>query len=110
MPIANNTVNAVAMTVLPDAPIDHCLVGSTLVSMADGSYKRIDEVVVGDLVNTLEGVSTVKRWLDQGIKNTITLTFDNGTTLTCTPDHQIRTTIGWIEAQYLTEEHEIIHE
>jgi len=116
--IVNSRVNDVAMTVLPNAPIDSatglpvptiaCLVGETQVTLENGETKRIDEIKTGDMVKTLEGTHQVLNWFDQGIKETIELEFDNGTKLVCTPDHKIRTTIGWIEAGNLTEEHEII--
>ena len=116
--ILNATCNDVAMTVLPNAPIDAatglpvptiaCLVGDTQVAMENGETKRIDQIKVGEVVKTLEGNHKVLNWFDQGIKETIELEFDDGTKLVCTPDHKIRTTIGWIEAGDLNEEHEIV--
>jgi hypothetical protein len=116
--IPNAIVNAVAATVLPDAPLDPvtglkvptiaCLPGDSLVRMSDGTDKRIDEIQTGDFVKTLEGNHQVLNFFDQGIKDVIELTFDDGKKLTCTPDHKIRTTIGWVEAGFLTENHEII--
>ena len=114
----NSIINDVAMTVLPNAPIDPstglpvptiaCLVGETQVTLENGETKRIDQIKVGEVVKTLEGNHKVLNWFDQGIKETIELEFDNGTKLVCTPDHKIRTTIGWIEAGDLNEEHEIV--
>jgi hypothetical protein len=116
--LVNAIVNDVAMTVLPNAPIDPatglpvptiaCLVGETQVTLENGETKRIDQIKVGEVVKTLEGSHKVLNWFDQGIKETIELEFDNGTKLTCTSDHKIRTTIGWIEAGDLNEEHEIV--
>ena len=112
------SLNDVAMTVLPNAPIDPstalpvptiaCLVGETQVTLENGETKRIDQIKVGEVVKTLEGNHKVLNWFDQGIKETIELEFDNGTKLVCTPDHKILTTIGWIEAGDLNEEHEIV--
>jgi len=116
--IVNGAVNDVAMTVLPDAPIDAatglpvptiaCLVAETEVAMADGSTKRLDQVVVGDVVKTLEGEHSVLNWWDQGIKDVVELEFDGGQKITCTADHKIRTTEGWVEAGDLTDAQEVI--
>jgi hypothetical protein len=116
--IVNATINDVAMTVLPDAPIDPatglpvptiaCLVAETEVAMADGSTKRLDQVVVGDVVKTLEGEHSVLNWWDQGIKDVVELEFDGGQKITCTSDHKIRTTEGWVEAGDLTDAHEVV--
>ncbi len=118
MQIVNNVINSVAMTVLPDAPIDPetgiqvptiaCLVGETEVTMSDDTLKRIDQVEPGDLVKTLEGDHKVLNWFDQGIKDVVELEFNSGETLTCTSDHKIRTTEGWILAGDLTSEMEVI--
>jgi len=112
------TINDVAMTVLPDSPIDPatglpvptiaCLVGETEVLVADGSTKRLDQVQPGEMVKTLEGEHKVLNWWDQGIKDVIELEFDGGQKLICTTDHKIRTTEGWVEAGDLTEDHEVI--
>lgn len=41
-------------------------------------------------------------WFNQGIKNCIKLTFIDGSTITCTPDHKIMTSDNeWVEAQFL---------
>jgi major membrane immunogen (membrane-anchored lipoprotein) len=116
--IVSNFTNDVAMTVLPDAPIDPatglpvptiaCLVAETEVTMADGSTKRLDQVVVGDVVKTLEGEHSVLNWWDQGIKDVIELEFDGGQKITCTSDHKIRTTEGWVEAGDLTDAHKVV--
>jgi ribonucleoside-triphosphate reductase len=43
-----------------------------------------------------------------GKSDTLILDFDDGETFECTPNHKFLTNVGWIEAQNLTEEHEII--
>lgn len=47
---------------------------------------------------------------DNGERDCVELTFDDGRTLICTPDHQILTNRGYVEAQDLTEDDEIIDE
>lgn len=116
--VLNAAHNDVAMTVLPNAPIDAatglpvptiaCLVGESEVTMADGTTQRIDQVEVGSRVKTLEGEHEVLNWWDQGVKEVIELEFDGGQTLVCTADHKVRTTEGWVEAGDLTEAHEVI--
>ena len=116
--IVNRAVNDVAMTVLPNAPIDSttglpiptiaCLVGESLVTLSNGTNKRIDEVEIGEVVKTLEGEHTVTNWFDQGVKDVIELEFDGGQRLTCTADHRIRTTDGWVEAGNLTDSDEVV--
>ncbi len=44
---------------------DSCFTGKALVSMADGSYKRVDEVVDGDLVLSATGTPTMVLFVDQ---------------------------------------------
>jgi aconitase A len=39
--------------------------------------------------------------LDQGVKDCVTLTLEDGRTLTCTPDHRIWTQRGWVHAEDL---------
>jgi hypothetical protein len=116
--ITSDRVNDVAMTVLPDAPTDPatglpvptiaCLVAETEVLMADGSTKRLDQVQPGAMVKTLEGEHRVLNWWDQGIKDVIELEFEGRHKITCTADHKIRTTTGWVEAGDLTEDHEVV--
>jgi len=116
--LVNYACNDVAMTVLPNAPIDSttglpiptiaCLVGESLVTLSNGTNKRIDEVEIGEVVKTLEGEHTVTNWFDQGVKEVIELEFDGGQRLTCTADHRIRTTDGWVEAGNLTDSDEVV--
>ena len=118
VPIVNSVVRDVAMTVLPDAPTDPatglpvptiaCLVAETKVLMADGSTKRLDQVQPGEMVKTLEGEHRVLNWWDQGIKDVIELEFEGRHKITCTADHKIRTTTGWVGAGDLTEDHEVV--
>jgi trimeric autotransporter adhesin len=116
--LVSNTINDVAITVLDTAPIDPatglpvptiaCLVGESLVTMADGSHTRIDQIEPTSKVKTLEGEATVTNWWDQGIKEVFEFKFDGGQKLICTADHKIRTTTGWVEAGSLTAEHEVV--
>ena len=116
--ILNSIVNDIAMTVLPNAPIDPatglpvptiaCLVGESQVSMADGTVKSIIDIEVGDTVKTSEGDKKVVNFFNQGVKETVELEFDTGDKLICTPDHKIKTTVGWVEAGKLDSDHEVV--
>jgi len=96
----------------------NCVAEGSFVALADGTSLPIEEVVAGDLVlsyrapgdtGTETGSSTeglvprsVSAVLDQGLKQCVELLFSDGRTLTCTPDHRIRTADGrWVEAGQL---------
>ena len=111
MSIINNVVNSVAIT--SDGAMNNtvavaCITGDSEILLADGSTIPIQDIDPGMVVKTLEGEQEVLNLFNQGDKEVVELTFDTGETLTCTPDHRIRTSIGWIEAGNLTEEHEVI--
>jgi intein/homing endonuclease len=95
------------------AGIFQCVDGETLVTMSDYSSKIIKNVIIGDEVLTIDEqsktyiTSPVDAVYDQGIKECVTLTFDNGETLTCTTDHQILTKRGWIRADELNDNDDI---
>jgi hypothetical protein len=92
-----------------------CVHKDTLVTLADGSQEKISNIPIGtsilsyneltkeiefDVVNDVIVQDLEKKW--------IRLDFDNGTYLKCTTDHPILTSSGWISAEDLTSEHEII--
>lgn len=121
--IVNATVNDLAATVLSGAPVDPatslpvptiaCLVGDSMVLMADGEEKRIDEMVAGDFVQCTDDAGNlyqreVLNFFDQGIKDIIELAFSDGSIIKCTEDHLIRTTEGWIPAGELQVHHQIV--
>jgi hypothetical protein len=67
--------------------------------MADGTYKRLVDIVPGDYVDSPLGPNKVLEVLDKGTKEVGLL---NGK-LTCTPDHRILTNDGFKEAQDCTD-------
>lgn len=93
----------------------YCVVGETKVTLADGTSRRIDEMRKGDRVlayrrpaddddtsNRALVTREVTAVLDQGEKACIELTFFDGRTLVCTPDHRILRCDGsWVQAQHL---------
>ncbi len=92
-----------------------CLTGDTSVLMGDGSEKRLDEVSVGDsVVSYNEETSSfenkeVVRFLDQGVKETYTITMEGGTTIRATAEHLFLTSNrGWVKLKDLTEKDDVI--
>jgi hypothetical protein len=67
-----------------------CLAEGTSISLADGTHKPIEQMLVGDEVKTLEGTSTVTNVFDNGVQECFDLTLGNGSVLTGTDKHQVR--------------------
>jgi len=89
----------------PQEYYHHCICEGTLVALADGTSMPIEKVMAGTMVwsySRLDGgliKRTVMQRLDQGIRHCIELSFADGRTLICTPDHRILTAGSkWIEA------------
>ncbi len=95
-----------------------CVEGSSLIITKDGLlpiedivHQRLDVEVLTMNEDTMEyGWKKINKWYDNGIKELIELNFGE-TKIQCTPDHKIYTTNrGWVEAQNLTEEDEVVWE
>jgi predicted phage terminase large subunit-like protein len=78
-----------------------CPAAGTEVLMADGSYRAIESLVVGDLVATLAGPRPVTRLAKPRLAECVTVrvTDPNGTAIigeqTHSVDHRLLTPIGW---------------
>ena len=74
---------------------DPCFVAGTLVTLSDGSMKKIEDVVAGDVVSTFDLESetikhnVVNAVLSKNVTNIVEYKFDNGEVLKCTFDHPI---------------------
>ena len=72
-----------------------CFVAGTLITLADGSIKKIEDVVSGDIVSTFDLVSNTKKEnivnavLSKKVNEIVEYKFDNGEVLKCTFDHPI---------------------
>ena len=72
-----------------------CFVAGTMITLADGSIKKIEDVVSGDIVSTFDlvlGIKTenvVNAVLSKTINEIVEYKFDNGEVLKCTFDHPI---------------------
>jgi predicted phage terminase large subunit-like protein len=82
--------------------VDACVDSSTQVTMADGSSKRIDEVIVGDFVKTPNGSKKVSAVHANGLKELWSVTVGDKTVL-ATANHKIQTQRGWIRVDSLTQ-------
>jgi intein/homing endonuclease len=87
--------------------IHHCFPAGTLVSLSNGTSIPIERLIdTGSMVLAWDkhGLSSSKQthFYNQGIKDTIKLTFEDGRTISCTPDHKILVSVNgvpeWIEA------------
>lgn len=88
-----------------------CFVPDTKVKMADGTLKSIQQISIGDLVIDSYGQQQeVYDTLKYDIKEDIVeLKFENDTIVRCTKDHKFLThNRGWIEAQYLDNNDDIV--
>ena len=89
---------------------DDCVSGDTLVTMGNGMVKPISELV-GDMVMTFDIdllTQPVERVMMTGIKDVSTYVFSDGTELTMTDNHPVLTTAGYIPAELLTSNDEVI--
>lgn len=90
---------------------DDCVTGDTLVTMADGSVKRIDAVKAGDEVMTFD-IDLLTQLVEDvrmtGVKEVSTYVFSDGTSLCMTDNHPVLTTVGYIPAALLTSEDEVL--
>ena len=86
-----------------------CVSEGSVVSMGCGGGLVVERVVVGDVVMAWDGergglvrtevLNVIERETE---KECVELTFEDGRTLRCTPDHQLLTADGqWVEAQQL---------
>ncbi len=82
--------------------LGECQIGSDRVLLTDGSYKRIDEIQVGDFIVTSDhfkqAESTVTAIKDNGIVDTIQFTTSRGNSVTVTHNHPLMTERGWVKA------------
>ena len=87
-----------------------CFVAGSQVTMADGSFKNIEDVKIGDLVIDHERDArrvsdTLANDIDEEI---IYLQLENGLVIKCTKDHKYFTeNRGWVEAKDLTDKDDI---
>ncbi|MGL5717170.1 MAG: LAGLIDADG family homing endonuclease, partial [Paraclostridium sp.] len=72
----------------------YCVDENTKISTSNG-YKKIKDINVGDMVNTLDGYRKVNMIFNNGEKECYELITKCGYKLTCTSDHKIMTSSGY---------------
>jgi tRNA-binding EMAP/Myf-like protein len=91
-----------------------CLHASTPVMLANGEYRPISELQVGDTILSYDhGTETfvpdqVDDVLSQRLeKSWVRLTFEDGRSIDCTEDHKFLTQRGWVQAKDLLESDDV---
>jgi len=96
----------------------NCLFKDTLITTSEGQ-KTIEEIVKNRLkikiltfneeTNNLEW-KNIKNYFNNGKKQMIKISLEDGTSLQCTKEHKLYTkNRGWVEAQDLTDNDELFH-
>lgn len=83
-----------------------CIIEGTRIRMSDGSLKNVEDISIGDLVDTLNGATPVTRtWnpetLIEGEPECYEITFEDGTKVTCSDSHEFLIGNNWVEAKNL---------
>jgi len=83
---SDGTVYGIQMEFKTD--VSECLAAGTRITMADGSYKNVENIVVGDLVRTfnhetgeISSAEICMAWKSDTTKQTLNLTFASGKTV-----------------------------
>lgn len=83
-----------------------CVAEGSLITMSDGTLKPIEDVRIGDRVISFDGKvfsgKTVTAAWNNGIKDVVEVTLEDGISLKCTPDHRLLTQDGWKESSKLS--------
>lgn len=67
----------------------YCVAGATLIAMGDGSFKRMDEIQVGEFVDTLEGPRRVNKHFRVGAKPSVEITLPSGASVVASESHNV---------------------
>lgn len=67
-----------------------CVAEGSEITLSNNTTVAIEEVKAGDTVKTFEGENNVLRVFNNGVKDTLTLTLENGSTLAATPEHSVQ--------------------
>lgn len=81
-----------------------CLVGETEVCMSDKILKKIADIQVGDVVQTMQGNKQVTAVYDNGTHSVCKLAFMDGTVIYATKDHKFLVWINSIQMDWMTVE------
>ena len=84
-----------------------CAKKGTLIALANGTYKRVEEIQAGDLILTINEntyameTKPVKHLHDNGVKDILTVITKSGKRLSITPNHPLLANNKWTEARHL---------
>jgi len=84
-----------------DSSYSSCFVAGTKITMADGSLKNIEDIVVGDevlaydVLNKTTYKTVVLKTFESTSSCIATITLNNGTEIKCTPSHPLLTQDGF---------------
>ena len=91
---------------------DHCLTADTLVNTTQGSIPIAELVGRSGELYSYDGQNTViKRFSDvrkTGVEDIFEIELEDGKTVRCSGEHPILTKRGWVTAQNLTEDDEVL--
>jgi DNA-directed RNA polymerase beta subunit len=84
-----------------------CLDPDELIFMSDGTKKPIKNIEIGDMIITVDPLTcqqsstkVINQYVKETTKKLIRIVTETGRAITCTVDHPILTSTGWMEAQY----------
>jgi hypothetical protein len=77
--------------------IDECFIAGTRIHTPSGN-REIQTLAVGDLVCTPYGDRAIRNVIRKRSESVIKITFADGSTVSCTPDHRFFTDAGWCRA------------
>jgi archaellum biogenesis ATPase FlaH len=86
-----------------------CALGDTPVLLANGEYKKLEEIKIGDIVLTIEGEKPVTNTFKYENTRTIKLHFENDVVIECSPLHKFlvgndpKNPESWVTAEDLLE-------
>lgn len=102
-----NSINEIGRNVMQGG----CLDADTLVTLSDGTHKKISQIRAGDIVATRFGPKRVSGFFDQGKKQTVRFDTAYGE-VTCTEDHKWLGALsgrskGWFKAHSFRPGHKL---
>ena len=86
-----------------------CALGDTPVLLANGKYKKLEQIKIGDIVLTIEGEKPVTNTFKYENTRTIKLHFENDVVIECSPLHKFlvgndpKNPESWVTAEDLLE-------
>jgi len=86
-----------------------CIDQDELISMSDGTFKRMIDILPGDVILSVDDDNSISssvvkdKWLTNSYAKVLSCYMKNGMVLRCTPNHLILTKNGWVESSSLVE-------